>query len=397
MPNITQKRNLLHQYIPPSFSKVEKVNEKRVKKVNKIEPKKGDVAYIMTRDFRLEDNWGLQFAKEFSNNVKVFYYEDENLYNQIQKEYFKKHTSAFEKYDPKYEKHFGVVVSDFHPFKRPLSFNCAHYEVDSHNIIPARYISDKQEYQAANLRKKVYQNISEFLTLYSNVYKKNKTLDDFIENKLDDYDEFRNNPNKNVLSNLSKDLHFGFISSQRVALEVLKSNASRENKETFLEELIIRKELSDNFCLYSKDYKSLCSTSNWALKTIDEHRKDKREPVYSLEQLKKSKTHDELWNAAQNELMNKNKIHSYMRMYWAKKIFEWSKTPEDALINAIYLNDNYSIDGLDPNGYVGILWSIAGLHDRAFMERKISGKIRSMSLKGTSLRFDINEYIKSNS
>jgi len=174
---------------------------------------------------------------------------------------------------------------------------------------------------------------------------------------------------------------------------VNRSSVSQESKDAFLEELIIRKELSDNFCFYNEHYDSFSGFPDWAKKTLDDHRKDAREYIYSLEDLESSRTHDDLWNAAQMEMVKTGKMHGYMRMYWAKKILEWTETPEDALRIAIYLNDKYELDGRDPNGYVGIAWSIGGVHDRAWKERPVFGKVRYMSYNGCKSKFDVEGYI----
>ena len=167
-----------------------------------------------------------------------------------------------------------------------------------------------------------------------------------------------------------------------------------DGMNTLFEEMIVRKELSDNFCLYSASYNSLDSVANWARNTLNEHAKDMREFVYTIKELESANTHDEAWNAAQTELKTTGKMHGYMRMYWAKKILEWSPDANTAISNCIYLNDSYSIDGCDPNGYVGILWSIGGLHDRPWIERPIFGKIRYMNRAGLKRKFDLDSYIK---
>lgn len=146
----------------------------------------------------------------------------------------------------------------------------------------------------------------------------------------------------------------GQISVQRVVLCVQEYKAKySESVEAFCEEAIVRRELADNFCFYNKNYDSLEGANDWAKKTLDVHRKDKRPYIYSLEQLETSKTHDSLWNAAQKQLVRTGKMHGFLRMYWAKKILEWTTSPEEALKFAIYLNDKYSLDGTDPNGFVG--------------------------------------------
>ncbi|MBN1298152.1 MAG: deoxyribodipyrimidine photolyase, partial [Actinobacteria bacterium] len=219
-------------------------------------------------------------------------------------------------------------------------------------------------------------------------------LENFIENGLNIYDTKRNDPNEPAQSNLSPYIHFGQISAQRVALEIIKMDIDESKKETFLEELIIRRELSDNFCYYNPCYDSFEGFPAWARDSLDHHRPDKRDYIYTLEEFENAKTHDPLWNAAQMEMAKTGKMHGYMRMYWAKKILEWTSSPDEAVKYAVYLNDSYSLDGRDPNGYTGIAWSIGGVHDRAWNQRKVFGKIRYMSYNGCSRKFDILSYIK---
>jgi len=220
-----------------------------------------------------------------------------------------------------------------------------------------------------------------------------KSLKNFLKNKFDKYNELRNDPTKNAQSNLSAYLHFGQISAQRVALNTQKITGNQESEKVFLEELIVRRELSDNFCYYNKNYDSFEGFHDWAKTSLNEHRKDEREYLYNLEQFEKANTHEDLWNAAQLQMVKTGKMHGYMRMYWAKKILEWSKSPDDALKIAIYLNDKYELDGRDPNGYTGIAWSIGGIHDRPWFERPVYGKIRYMNRNGAEKKFDIKSYI----
>ena len=159
-----------------------------------------------------------------------------------------------------------------------------------------------------------------------------------------------------------------------------------------LEEMIVRKELADNFCWYADSYRDLTAGPDWAQKSLAEHAQDPREHIYTREQWEQAQTHDQSWNAAQNQLRKTGKIHGYMRMYWAKKMLEWSETPEKGLQDCIYLNDKYSIDGGDPNGYVGILWSFVGLHDRPWFERNVFGKIRYMNEGGLMRKYDVAKY-----
>ena len=164
--------------------------------------------------------------------------------------------------------------------------------------------------------------------------------------------------------------------------------------DSFIEELVVRKELADNYCLFNPHYDSLAGAKDWAKKTLDAHKDDPREFTYTIKQLEHAETHDELWNAAQTQLTKSGKIHGYLRMYWAKKILEWTDDPATAVKRAVELNDTYHLDGGDPNGYAGILWCIAGLHDRPWFDRSVYGTIRYMALSGASKKFDTKEYIE---
>ena len=215
-----------------------------------------------------------------------------------------------------------------------------------------------------------------------------------LSDSLSGYDQNRNDPTKEALSNLSPYFHFGHISPQRVAFEIKNSSLTKSDKDSFLEEMIVRRELSDNFCEYESNYDHFDGFHDWAKKTLNEHRNDEREYLYPKEQFEFADTHDPLWNAAQNQMRQKGKMHGYMRMYWAKKILEWSPNPEVALQIAIDLNDKYELDGRDPNGYAGIAWSIGGIHDRAWFERPVYGKVRYMNYNGCKSKFNVKRYIE---
>lgn len=418
----TVKRNLMLDFIPDEIVFCAKTDSKRLYPLNNNGVKSGDVIYIMSRELRLEDNWALIFAynlaKSQNIDLKIIVHLDSNLYSERQKSFLLKGVDALKenmlRNDIKYDivdevnenivKNAGAIIVDFNPISLKDELvqtqECAVFEVDSHNIIPARYISNKQEFSAATLRRKVYANLAYFLTEFQNPYKTMYSealliLGDFIKNKLDSYAEYKNDPNLDVTSHMSPYLHFGFISSQRIALEIIKSNASRANKESYLEELIVRKELSDNFCLYNKNYKNFDGISDWGKSTLIAHKIDIRTYTYDLNQFEYGETHDKLWNVIQINLVKTGYIHGYLRMYWAKKILEWSSSPEKALEIAIYLNDKYALDGNDPNGYVGVHWSVGGLHDRPFSNRLVTGKIRYMSINGCKKKFDLKEYINS--
>ena len=336
------------------------------------------------------------------------------------------------------------VIADFDPlkikrtWKRDLAKTIfvPFFEVDAHNIVPCLHVSNKQEFAAYTIRPKIQKILEEFLDDFpeitrfteSNLSNFNENIDwenlydsldidrnvkpvewlqpgakngfnkfiHFVENKLNMYAKKRNDPNVDALSDLSPYLHFGQISAQRVALEIIKNQPKTDNSDAFLEELIVRRELSDNFCYFNKNYHSFEGFPDWSKKTLNEHRKDEREYTYMVDDWEQANTHDDLWNAAQAELKNSGKLHGYMRMYWAKKILEWSESPEEALKTSIYLNDKYELDGRDPNGYAGCAWSIGGVHDRAWTERPVYGKIRYMNANGARRKFDVDAYIVKN-
>jgi deoxyribodipyrimidine photo-lyase len=333
----------------------------------------------------------------------------------------------------------ALLVTDFDPLKPKRAWRegaCKEidmtvYEVDAHNVVPCWLASNKREWSAATLRRKLAILIPSFLNQPPSV-KKPKTpwkeaypidwkkagssiqasdfgnpitwirpgakaalrkLEDFIAQCLSSYPDRRNDPNREGQSDLSPYLHFGQLSPHRVAWEVSRTEASEASKQAFLEELIVRRELSDNFCLHVPDYDSVSGFPEWSKATLDQHRFDERDYVYSSREFEEGRTHDRLWNAAQMEMVKRGKMHGYMRMYWAKKILEWSETPEEAMRTAVLLNDRYELDGRDPNGYAGIAWSIGGVHDRAWPSRKVYGKVRFMSFGGAKSKFDVESYI----
>ncbi len=335
----------------------------------------------------------------------------------------------------------GEIVTDFSPLKYartrrsdvskllPLRLT----EVDAHNIIPCWLASDKEEFAAYTFRPKAHRALTEYLTPFKSLGKhpyafggkvskinwekllKELSLDsnvgpvaftsgtkaakarlkEFITNRLDTYHEDRNDPTKNGVSGLSPYLHFGQLSVQQVVLEVSKAfDNNKEARDAFLEELIVRRELADNYCFYNKNYDKVIGAHAWAQKSILEHKNDPREHVYSKAQLELAQTHDDLWNAMQTQMVVEGKLHGWCRMYWAKKILEWTPDVQTAIDIALYLNDKYELDGNDPNGHVGVMWSLCGVHDRAWNERPIFGKIRYMNYAGAKRKFDIKAYIK---
>ncbi|KAM7344724.1 deoxyribodipyrimidine photo-lyase photorepair [Cochliomyia hominivorax] len=337
----------------------------------------------------------------------------------------------------------AAVVCDFAPLRVPMQWvedvknklpkTVPFIQVDAHNIVPLWVASDKQEYGARTIRNKINSKLPEYLTEFPPVVKHTiklktslsltdwklayaslecdmsvdevantkpgykaacKQLQEFCLKRLKMFHTNRNDPTKNALSGLSPWFHFGQISVQRCVLEVREFKSKyKESVEVFCEEAIVRRELADNFCYYNKNYDNLKGLHDWAAKTLDDHRKDKRSPCYTLEEFEKSLTHDDLWNSAQIQLVKEGKMHGFLRMYWAKKILEWSASPEQALEYAILLNDKYSLDGRDPNGYVGCMWSIGGIHDQGWAERAIFGKIRYMNYQGCKRKFDVNAFV----
>ncbi|MGE4296771.1 MAG: deoxyribodipyrimidine photo-lyase [Desulfovibrionaceae bacterium] len=336
----------------------------------------------------------------------------------------------------------GAVVTDFDPLRLKrqwLDQACARLtvpvvEVDAHNIVPCRRASGKQEYAAATFRPKIHRLLPEFLTPFPPLLRHpfpapasaavdwdaacafarpdpgvgpvetrpgmvagRAALDAFVAERLARYAAQRNDPNAHAQSGLSPYFHFGQLAPQRAALaahEALERTAGTDaNALAFLEELIVRRELSDNFCLHNPAYDRLEGAADWARATLAAHSGDTRAAVYDTAAFEAGATHEALWNAAQTELVRSGGLHGYMRMYWAKKILEWSATPEEAVATAIRLNDRYALDGRDPNGYVGVLWSVAGVHDRAWAERPVYGKIRYMNERGCRRKFDVPAYV----
>jgi len=343
----------------------------------------------------------------------------------------------------------SLLVSDFSPLRevkcwkeeicKRVSDSVSIHEVDAHNVVPVWVASGKLEYSARTIRGKINKLLPEYMidfpklgppikkwaatnhvvdweNLITAVTRKGAEVPElewcepgenaamevlmgsrngFLTKRLKSYSTDRNNPLKpKALSGLSPYLHFGQISAQRCAAEARKVRTlCPQAVDAFLEELIVRRELADNFCFYQPHYDSLKGAWEWARKTLMDHASDKREHIYTRGQLEKAQTADPLWNASQLEMVHYGKMHGFMRMYWAKKILEWTSGPEEALAISIYLNDKYEIDGRDPNGYVGCMWSICGVHDQGWRERPVFGKIRYMNYAGCKRKFDVDGYI----
>jgi deoxyribodipyrimidine photo-lyase len=311
--------------------------------------------------------------------------------------------------------------------------SCPLVQVETDVVVPVEEASPKEEYSAATFRPKIRKKLDYYLVPLENHYPSTSSLDinfdsfdigntekavsrldidssvkkidhlhggtkearkhliDFLENKLDKYASLRNDPTQDVLSDMSPYLHFGQISPLYIALKVSATNSFE--KDAYLEELIVRRELAVNFVFYNHSYDSFDGLPEWAKETLNEHSTDTRQYNYTPEELEDAKTHDPYWNAAQQEMKIKGKMHGYMRMYWGKKILEWSNSPQKAFETVLYLNNKYELDGRDPNGYAGVAWCF-GKHDRAWKERSVFGKVRYMNAKGLKRKFDADNYVE---
>jgi len=310
---------------------------------------------------------------------------------------------------------------------------CPLVQVESDAVVPVEDASGKEEYSAATIRKKIQAKLKDYLVplkehkplkdslaldfesldiqdgerilagleikrdvkksafFIGGTAQAHKRLQAFIKNKLDHFPDLRNIPTADYLSHMSPYLHFGQISPLAIALKV--SEAPSPARESYLEELVVRRELSLNFIRYNEGYESFGGIPAWAQKTLKLHEADPRPAVYAREELEAARTHDPYWNAAQLEMVLRGKMHGYMRMYWGKKIIEWSRAPEDAFATALYLNNKFELDGRDPNGYAGVAWCF-GKHDRPWQERKVFGNVRFMNDRGLLRKFDADLYVK---
>ncbi len=223
-----------------------------------------------------------------------------------------------------------------------------------------------------------------------------RLLKNFIRRKLRGYGIQRNKPEIDHTSRLSPYLHFGHISPITIALAVQEADAPKSDQQAFLNQIITWRELAANLVRFNPDYDSFECAEPWAHRTLAQHAKDPRPVVYTESELENAQTRDQLWNAAQMQMVNTGWMHNYMRMYWAKKILEWMKSPAEAYRIAVYLNDKYELDGRDPNGYAGIAWAVVGKFDRPWFERPIFGLIRYMSGASTGKKFDSRKYIEQN-
>ncbi len=337
-----------------------------------------------------------------------------------------------------------LVVGDENPMAEPEEWRklvaqkltIPFWTVDSDVIVPSRLL-EKQQYAAYTIRPRIKSRLAQFLVPLPNQVAEHKwespaglhfiepsvgiditegwridrsveavrawhggthaamrLLQEFVEHKLLRYPVQRNHPEVDGTSRLSPYLHFGHIGPHTVALAVRNANVPEKTREAFLEELIVRRELAINFVRFNPDYESIAAGPSWAHATLAEHAGDPRPVQYSEAQLERGETHDPLWNAAHKQILLTGWMHNYLRMYWAKKILEWSPSPAAAYQIAVRLNDKYELDGRDPNSYEGIAWAIVGKSDRAWFDRPIFGKVRYMSFASYSKKFNSKEFIR---
>jgi deoxyribodipyrimidine photo-lyase len=343
--------------------------------------------------------------------------------------------------------HAAFLVGDENPMREPerwrnhlaSQIKIPFWTVDTDVVVPSKLV-EKAQYGAYTLRPRLYRLLPDYLQPYENLRAEHewknprgfhadsvhedmtrewkdfdrsvapveawnggtraglKRLKIFTGKLLEAYDSQRNHPEIDGTSCMSPYLHFGHVGPITIALAVdaaVKANPKlRAARDSYFNELIVWRELAVNFVRYTPKYESPECAEAWAKATIAEHARDEREHLYTLNQLENAETYDDLWNAAQIQMVRHGWMHNYLRMYWAKKILEWTPDVSTAMKYAIYLNDKYFLDGRDPNGYAGIAWAILGKFDRAWGERPIFGKIRYMSGASTGRKFDSKRYIQ---
>ncbi len=340
----------------------------------------------------------------------------------------------------------GFLIGDENPMREPERWRkhlasrirIPFWTVDTDVVVPSRLMETAQ-YGAYTIRPRLYRLLPEYLRPYENLHARyawkrprgfhadsvredmTRGWKDFDRSvgpvdawkggthaglkrlkifaaRLLDYDEKRNHPEVDGTSCMSPYLHFGHVGPITIALAIeaaVRGNPKlRAARDSYFNELIVWRELAVNFVRYTPKYDSAECAESWAKTTIAEHARDEREHLYTLGQLETAETHDDLWNAGQTQMVRHGWMHNYVRMYWAKKILEWTPDVATAMKYAIYLNDRYFLDGRDPNGYAGIAWAILGKFDRAWGQRPVFGKIRYMSGASTGKKFDSKRYVQ---
>ena len=338
----------------------------------------------------------------------------------------------------------SIVVGDENPMREPrhwrelaaTKLGVPLWTVDADVIVPSKLL-EKEQYAARIIRPRLQQRLEQFQTAPRNPVAKVewqaprrlaalpddgstditegwgdldrsvqpvdsfrggttealKLLDQFVKLNLATYPENHGKPELDGTSRLSPYLHFGHIGPHTVMHAVLNSKAPQTAKDDYINQFVTWRELSINFVHFNPLYDSIECAPDWAHKTLAAHAQDRRPILYTRDQFESAQTHDELWNAAQLQMLHAGWMHNYMRMYWAKKILEWSPSPAVAWQTALYLNDKYFLDGRDPDGYAGVAWAIGGKFDRPWFERPIFGTIRWMSGDAARKKFDAEKYI----
>ena len=341
----------------------------------------------------------------------------------------------------------SVIVCDRGYLKHQISWRqavarkaaCRVVQVESDVLVPIEVVSNKAEYAARTIRPKIHRQLDAYLAEFRSIplnrnsqgleargldiedidgvlarmdidrsvrpvgrffkggtRQAKKRFNAFVAKRLKAYSAHSNQPQTDDISHMSPYLHFGQISPLYLALTVkaaAEGSLDKAASDAFLEQLIVRRELAINFVHFTPDYHKYTCIPGWARQTLADHESDRRPHRYSPKQLEQADTHDRYWNAAMQEMKNTGFMHNYMRMYWGKKILEWSRTPEEAFKTTLTLNNKYFLDGRDPNSYTGVAW-IYGIHDRAWQERPIFGKVRYMAASGLERKCDIEAYVK---
>jgi len=313
---------------------------------------------------------------------------------------------------------------------------CSVMQVESDVVVPVEAASDKTEYAARTIRKKLMGQYEDYLqkpeagmpeTDGRFLSPKGEAIEDipamiqqmdidhsvppvsghfrggeqeaaavfesFLQAHFAEYEGNRNQPQTDSVSHMSKYLHFGQIAPAALLQWVREAKPADDNRAAFVEELLVRRELSVNYCYFTKDYDQYETLPAWALQTLDEHASDERDPAYSLQQLEAAQTHDPYWNAAMMEMKHTGYMHNYMRMYWGKQILAWTEQPKEAFERALYLNNKYFLDGRDCNSFANVSW-LFGRHDRGWTERPIFGKVRIMKQRGLKRKFKPDAYVE---
>lgn len=336
----------------------------------------------------------------------------------------------------------AIVIGDENPLRETEEWRCRAtqklrvplWTVDADVIVPSR-LFEKEHYAARTIRPRIQELLPQYLVASKNPRARTpwhppsglashpltedfgrewkidrsiqkptewrggskqglRALRAFVRKKLSNYPEDRNHPELDGTSRLSPYLHFGHLGPHTVALAIQKASVSPKAKAAFLEQLIVRRELAVNFVRFNPSYDSMECREPWADRSMARHAGDPRPALYNEQQLEGAETHDPLWNAAQKQMVLTGWMHNYLRMYWAKKVLEWSPSVAVAYQRAVWLNDCYELDGRDPNGYAGIAWALVGKHDRPWPGRAVFGTVRYMSLASTQKKFDAQKFIE---